>query len=235
MADTNNTETTLTRSNHDGSFCPWANSVWANKFKITSFKSDPWRWNKEWDKVLHTLPSRDVYLTMGRMYRKDSWSPTDISTHTQSLRSGVHDLQNHMMGLDELAKKGDFATAWLLIEEVERKRHLLKGVEETCEHVGFGQDSRALCPEITISSMLKQKGKAFVDFYGTFVKGKDDVGEDTLFLLSSEWWENAVEGIPQSELDKFAEPTFALLTLHRNSFICESVGYRAHREYISDK
>jgi hypothetical protein len=227
MADTNSTETTITR-NHDSSF-------WANQFRITSFKSDPWRWNKEWEKVLHTLPSRDVYITMGRTYKKDSLPPTEISTHTQDLRDGVRETQNKMIGLHELAQKVDFTTAWLLLEEAERKRHLLKGMEETCEHVGFGQDSRALCPEITISSMLKQRGRAFVDFYRTFKKGKDDVGEDTAFLLSSEWWEKAVEGVPQSVLDKFAEPTFALLTLHRNYFICELVDYRAHSKDISDK
>ena len=37
-------------------------SLFALKFNIPSIKSDSLRWNKEWDKVLHTLSaSEDVY------------------------------------------------------------------------------------------------------------------------------------------------------------------------------
>jgi hypothetical protein len=229
MTDTHSTDTTLVR-NHD-----WDDvSFWAGKYKITSLKSDPWRWNKDWEKVLRTLSSADVYSAMGRIYKKESWPAAEHSKHTQVLKDGVCDIQNRMIDVHELGQKGDFATAWVLLEENERKRHLLDGMKKAFEQVAYHQDSRALCPEITISSMLKQRGRAFLDFVDVYKKGKKDAGVDTPFCLPSEWWEKAVENAPQSLLETFAEPTFAFLTLHRNNFICEPI-YLVHIAEFSDR
>jgi hypothetical protein len=160
-------------------------SLWAYKFKIISFKSDPWRWNKEWEKVLHTLsPSKYVYPMMGQMYKRGRWDPAKLSKHSYDLRNKVCDMQKTVVtAWDDLEEKGHFVTAWVLLEEGERKRHLLKGIEGACEKAHWRQDSRALCPEITISSMLKQRGRVFIDFISAYRKGKREVGEDSLYSL----------------------------------------------------
>jgi hypothetical protein len=200
-------------------------SLWALKFNFTNIQSDPWRWNKEWDKVLRTLSfSKDVYPTMGPMYKKDSWPAAELSTHTQQLRGNVCRMQNVVVKLwGDLRERGHIVTAWVLLAESERQRHLLKGLEGACQHASWRQDARALCPEITMSSMLKRRGQAFIDFIDAYKKGKDDVSEDTPYYLPSEWWGNALEDLPQSLADTFVESTFVLFTLHRNEFICESI------------
>ena len=119
-------------------------SFWARKFNITSFKSDPWRWNKEWEKVLRTLSFKDVYAFMCRVYK--DVDPSRLSQMSQCLKDVVCDVQNILVKeWDEMAESRQFVTAWLLLEEKERKRHLMKGMEEACQHTSLHQDLRALC------------------------------------------------------------------------------------------
>ena len=103
-------------------------------------------------------------------------------------------------------------------------------MEEASQNVFFAQDCRALCPEITISSILKQRGRAFVDFISAYRKGKKDL--DASYSLPNEWWEKAAEDTPQSVSGRFEESTLTLLTLERDEFICESVHVHAHREHF---
>jgi hypothetical protein len=233
MANTEPTNTSLVTTNQkDNNHI----SIWATKFKIPSFESDPWRWNKKWDKVLRTLSSREVYPAMGHMYKKDAWDASELLKHSRKLKDKVCETQNVLVrAWNEMEKTKQFVTAWLLLEEGERKRHLLKGMEEACQHASLRQDSRALCPEITISSMLKQNGRAFVDFINAFrTEGKKDLRGGT-YSLPSEWWDKAVEDVPQSVSDKLAQSTFALLTLQRNEFICESIGLYTYGEYFDKR
>jgi hypothetical protein len=207
-------------------------SFWAGKFNITSFESDPWRWNKEWEKVLHTLSaSEDVSLMVNQIRKKSVGKPENISRMVQDLQELVCKDQKKFVELwvDEKLARDDFVAAWMLLEEAELKRHLLKGIEEACQF-GIGQDSRALCPEITISSMLRQGGRRFIDFTDSYTKGKQSVGEEAPYFLPSEWWEKAVGGLPQSREDSTCE----ILTLQRSIFICESVQIHAHHHGYSD-
>jgi hypothetical protein len=206
-------------------------SGWALKFNITSIKSDPWRWNKEWEKALHSdtlTSSRHVYSMMGRMYGSDSWEPEKFSQHFQALKDLLCRAQDRVMEDHKLAEKGDFVTAWLLLEEGERKRHLLKGLEEACRYSSLHQDARALCPEITISSLLKQRGRAFVDTIDAYVTGKKKANEGIPYIFPSEWWGKAVGDEPQSLSIESPVSKFALLTLHRNHFICEPLVVHAY-------
>jgi hypothetical protein len=63
-----------------------------------------------------------------------------------------------------LQEPSAFVTMWLLLDEAERKRYLFQGMKETCERVSLHYDTRALCPEITMTAMLKHSGKAFTNF-----------------------------------------------------------------------
>ena len=227
MTDTAETtpSATLTEQNHDGDDDDddddW--SIWAQKFKITSIKSDPWRWNKDWEKVLHSLSSRDVYPMMGGMYLKASWDPADLTQHAEGLEERVGRFQSTILVKvwDSMQESRHFVTAWPLLEEAERKRHLLNGMKEACQSAFLREDTRSLCPEITVSSMLIQRGQAFVHFIDAFTKGKKELGDATPYCFPSEWWDKTLDDVPQSVLEKFVEPTFTLLTLHRNYFICK--------------
>jgi hypothetical protein len=54
-----------------------------------------------------------------------------------------------------LEKKGNFVMAWLLLKESDRQAHLLNGLKQACEESSLLEDSRAMCPEVKISSLLK--------------------------------------------------------------------------------
>jgi hypothetical protein len=55
------------------------------------------------------------------------------------LRKAVMEFEGH------LQESGTIVTAWLSLDEPERKRHLFYGIKETCEHVTTHYDGRALC------------------------------------------------------------------------------------------
>jgi hypothetical protein len=124
------------------------------------------------------------------------------------------------------SKKRKFFTAWLLLEDAERKRHLLKGLEEASVLSSWFQDARAMCPEITLSFMLRQRGKAFADFIGNYRNGKKEAGEYNVYFLPNEWWQKAVD---LSEPSPEVEFSFRLVTIQRNEFISESIDTYADR------
>jgi hypothetical protein len=147
-------------NNDDNSF---SLSFWANKFKIPSFQHDPWCWNKEWENVLCMLSSKDVYPKMATFYNKDGWGSIELAEHSEGLKNLVCNIQNMLLWVwDKMDVDEHFITVWQLLEEEEWKQHLLKGLEHTCQHESWGQDSQALCPKITITSMLKQQGQVFI-------------------------------------------------------------------------
>ena len=117
----------------------------------------------------------------------------------------------------QLDESDAFVIAWLLLDEAERKRHLFQGMKETCLDVSSHYDGRALCPEITTTAMLKQNGKAFIDFSRDLVNASKETGPDNVYLLPSEWWSSAVSmPEPWPEDIKFV---FTQLSLQRNEFI----------------
>ena len=119
-----------------------------------------------------------------------------------------------------MEKEGHFMTVWMLLDDAERKRHLLNGLKEACDQASLRQDGRALCPEITTRAMLKQNGMPFVEFVRNLAKGiREGGGEGRVYTLPSEWWQSAVTmPEPWSDEVKFA---FKQLSLQRNEFIGE--------------
>jgi hypothetical protein len=200
-------------------------SFFARKYNIPTFESDSW--NKEWEQVLRTLSaSEDVYSSMG-----DIWHPDQIKAPAQQklkeFREFVCMTQDKMVEVwDKLGEKIRVDTLWLLLADEECKRHLLAGLRKACKDAIRGQDARALCPEVTVSFMLKQRGKAFIDFVKDCRNGKKDVGEDP-YLVPNAWWQNAVDmSAPLSEETEFQ---FTMLSLERNHFIGELIDAYADR------
>jgi hypothetical protein len=207
-------------------------SVWAHKFNITSMKANPIRWNREWEKALQTLSSSDVYRTMGEgLLEVGLLEPAKFSQVSQ----GVKDVLCYseegvtMIWDDMLQEKFEsFKMAWLLLDEKERIRHLLKGLEEGCQRALLGEDSRALCPEITISSMLKRNGGAFTDFTSDYCKRLKDASASRPYFFPSDWWDKALQDLPQSLSETLEPSALALLTLVRNEFIGEFINLPVH-------
>ena len=83
--------------------------------------------------------------------------------------------------------------------------------------------SRFTC-SMSITSMLKQNGKAFLEFVDVYVIGKKNMVDGNPYFLPSEWW-NMTESMSEEFIS-------ALLTGQRNEFICESISRRAYSEFF---
>ena len=233
MTDTENTDVTLTITGqtNDSDF---SNSVWAQKFELPSFKSNLLHWNKEWEKILTMLSfSKDVFPVMGSLYAMAWWDATDLHERFDGFKEQVTGLQDLTVKMwDDIEKNRHFSMVWLLLSEDEHKWHLTAGLEQVCQHVSIKQDSHVLCPEITVSSMLKQKGCPFNDFVGAYVNRKKAESEGTPYLLQNEWWDKGAENLPKSLLDKLTEFTLDFLAFHRNEFICKFVKHQAYVDML---
>jgi hypothetical protein len=123
-------------------------SIFASKFNVTPSKSNALRWNKDWEKVCNSLPSKDVYSTFalaikeqdGRALIETVEKVTEKLCDFQTL---VTDLWKSLQGL--------------LLDEAECKCHLLKGIQEACQVSPFCEDAPVLCPEITILCHVKAR------------------------------------------------------------------------------
>jgi hypothetical protein len=161
--------------------CKTRSSFFAHKFTITSFvETDPVQWNKEWDKALHPFSAKDVYVEFSWVWTSATLDSAQGTQYAEFLKAWLLRFQNTVAGLwaDLSEEHNNFITAWLLLEERDRQTHLLNGLLEACKDSLLGVDACAMCPDIKISSMLKGKGRAYVDFIGSFTKGKVEVGEN---------------------------------------------------------
>lgn len=170
-------------------------SMWAEEYNITPFRTDAAHWHKDWEKLLPTLSaSRDVFPTMRQFFRRpSSWTEEETFARLEAMSSEVAASQERLLGVwPRLIDDGEFVTAWYLLEEKHRRRHVSNGIEEICQYP-FGQDSRSLCPEVSFTFMLEQKGRVFVDFLNAFTLGKEKAGEGKPYFVPSTWWDEAAE------------------------------------------
>lgn len=169
-------------------------SIWAEAHNITPFRTDATRWHKDWDKLLPTLSaSWDVFPTMRQFFRRGGFTEEETSARLGRMSSELAASQERLLRVwPRIVDDGEFVTAWYLLEEKHRRRHVSNGIEEICQYP-LGQDSRSLCPEVSFSFMLKQKGRVFIDFLNTFTLGKERAGEGKPYFVPSAWWDEAAE------------------------------------------
>jgi len=204
MADATS-DTAIAPSSHP------ATSIFSHLFEITSIKTDPARWNKDWEKGLRSLSCQDVYVAFrDKLQRAEA--PDQLSRKMESLRKRVLEIQklaihlwNHLLP--------DFFTSWVLLEEKERRKHLMNGLQKTCEALLLGEDSRALCPEINVHSLLKDEGRGFVDFIRNLHKNLKEVDSNALYTVPSQWW------VPVTSESGMDSCVFQLLTTARTETI----------------
>jgi hypothetical protein len=156
------------------------------------------------------------------------WTGDEIEAHramfaeaSDGLYKSICRFQKVLVQFEKhLGESDAFVIAWLLLDEAERKRHLFKGMKETCLHVSSHYDGRALCREIT-TAMLKQDGKALTDFARNFVNATKEAGPNNMHLLPSEWWSSTVSmPEPWPEDIKFV---FTQLSLQEIWFVRKSI------------
>lgn len=200
--------------------------IWDDTFAITNFKSDPVRWNKDWEQALHELPSKDVYSKMCLLWKRSGWDPAVRLSLAQGLKDGLRKLQENVLGMwnemENFRRLEKFRVVWLLLEDDDRQRHLLNGLAGASQSSSWGQSARALCPEITITSMMEVKGRTFIEFASDYHKSIKDICPSFSYFLPSMWWEKALQDAPKplSDEDKLA---FELLTIQREEFVCEFI------------
>ncbi|KAG1907964.1 uncharacterized protein F5891DRAFT_938647 [Suillus fuscotomentosus] len=182
----------------------------SKKFNITDVKQDALKWDKEWEAAIASSTAADVLKEMSRFLDDSCFTPDAMEFFHQDLRS----VQNNVAKiLRNLFDEGHFDTIWLLLNVAEKKRHINEGLKGACEAPTFwGQDCRALCPEVTVSNLLTQGGKAFVDFLARVL----ELTESSLqpAFLPNPWWEQA-SNLAKSML------MFEVATINRNKFIGE--------------
>jgi hypothetical protein len=200
-------------------------SVFSHKYNIPSMTGDLVRWDKAWEKTLRTIsPSEDVFPRLGCMWKRESFEGRRnvLEYMVDALYKRACAFQGIVVKMDnDLIEKDYVVTAWMLLDEPERRRHLLNGIRDACKDLPFHSDARALSPEITTTAMLKQNGRAFMDFARNTAKAIRETGPDQVYFHPCGWWRSAVnEPEPWSENTKFA---FTQLTVQRNQFIGELV------------
>jgi hypothetical protein len=198
-------------------------SIFRNKYKIPSIKTDPSRWDKRWEKTLHTLSASEHVFPVFCFHWlgvKSLGFLDPFAGMSDVLHKTVRRFREVVIQFEErLEEPSALVTLWLLLDKADRKRHLFNGIRETCEHVSLHYDGQGLCPEITTTAMLKGNGKAFTDFALDFVKGTKETGIDggDVYLPPSEWWSSAVN-MPEPWPEDITF-VFMQLSLQRNEFI----------------
>ncbi|KAL6304837.1 hypothetical protein BKA93DRAFT_817295 [Sparassis latifolia] len=154
-------------------------SHWATNAHITDIKQNSTQWNKDREKCIAGIAkASEVFNVLGKLWLR---VPPNKRVRT------VHHMQELVLHrqvptaggeLKDMMQKGDFDTIWLLLEESERKRHLLAGIEGTC--------GRAFLGNIVA-------GQIFIDFLTAYDEGKHASDPQWPFLFPDEWWEHAVD------------------------------------------
>jgi hypothetical protein len=212
----NSTDSDATRTRNDF-------NLFSKIFEIADINSDLARWNKDWEKVLRSIPSKDVYRVFSEpMHEHGLGDSESLSGMIKEFKGRSRELQEGAIKMwANLEENNLFSVPWMLLEGKEQRKHLLNALRDACNNAAWGQDTRAMCPEITITSLLKCQGRAFIDFMNDYSKGFKDADTSAgLYALPSKWWEGAVDSfLPWTET---TEKTFVLLTIQRNDFISVS-------------
>ncbi|OAX42693.1 hypothetical protein K503DRAFT_733073 [Rhizopogon vinicolor AM-OR11-026] len=138
-------------------------------------------------------------------------TPDDIEAFHSDLRRTQEATARSLRSI--FFDQGHFDTIWLLLSTSEQGRHILEGLKKTCADVQtlWGPDSRAFCPEITVTNLLSQGGKGFVDFLTRTLEVLESPNKPA--FLPNPWWDEA------QHRSRGTEIIFEITTITRNKFI----------------
>ncbi|RDB25255.1 hypothetical protein Hypma_007371 [Hypsizygus marmoreus] len=187
----------------------------------TSTITDSERWNNDWDKALHGLAAKDLFnylrVPMAHMYSEDPTGPLQLKTF---LEEHLFTSQKEALKVWKDDKDAHFLTVWVLMDKKERRKYLMKGLEQACDLAMLGQDARATCPDITLSALMKEGGKGFWHLFKNHTKGMKASDPGKFLLPTSAWWAKVQDAQPFTEVDKLV---FELVALQRNEFITQFI------------
>ncbi|KAF9459185.1 hypothetical protein BDZ94DRAFT_1057108 [Collybia nuda] len=201
-------------------------SMWGDEFTFEAFKANPARWNKNWERASRIHTGSDVFHRMGSVCApKRPVKESPITMLTEQLVK----MQDLFVKVAEAVegKEGQGVTAWLLLGQVERTKHLNKGFENSYPVVAARQDARCFAPEITVSALLKRNGQGFLELLKACAKGRRDAGEGKPYFHRSVWWDEALDEVPRSFLETLDEHAYETMTIFRNDFITKFLLYTA--------
>jgi hypothetical protein len=115
---------------------------------------------------------------------------------------------------DEMDANERFATAWQLLEEKERKRHLLKGLERAVS-TGRGVRTHVCCvPKLQSPPCSNNEVRRSLIWLILVRLGRESSAGGDSYYLPSEWWAKAMEDAIPSLSVQITEFTCELLTFH---------------------
>jgi len=161
-------------------------SIWVNKdggFPVTAnVRLDRAKWVREWDKGVEKLSKSgtNVFLKMadekegGPFLHRILARPDHEYLRNMRFRANHnHRTISHQIrsSLGNPALARCLPREWFTIITPEERRDVLnKGIEDACWSSWLGQDSRVLCPEVTATLLLRQKGLALFNFFDRYTE-----------------------------------------------------------------
>ncbi|KAH7903472.1 hypothetical protein BJ138DRAFT_1020581 [Hygrophoropsis aurantiaca] len=198
-------------------------AIFARKFGITNVKEDQVQWNKDWERCLGSLKNSGAVFEEMKFLLQKCYEElgTEFLSGTQQILVKKQNTLQTLLAMSD-SDKENFNTMWLLLEESDRQKHLMRGLVLASERALFYDDARASCPEMTITGLLKESGNAFLKFLELFQEMKSSVSEDAPCFMPSEWWDHVVDNVPKplSDEDQFVH---VMLTIGRNELIAEFI------------
>ncbi|RDB20658.1 hypothetical protein Hypma_012229 [Hypsizygus marmoreus] len=166
-------------------------------------ETDSTRWNKEWEKALRSLaagPPKEIFDlfgdVLGRLFAQHTNPDVEPVHWLQTQKDDVRKFQKITTDMyNMLDEKGHFRTAWILLDEKERQRHIQNGLREACD---------------------LDKGRAFFAFIDDYRKNITNAAPE-IYIVQSAWWETVANSC--GPLTESAETIVSSITLSRNEFI----------------
>ncbi|KIJ60380.1 hypothetical protein HYDPIDRAFT_32345 [Hydnomerulius pinastri MD-312] len=230
----------MSRHPDDLNLPPIEPSFWAAKLGITDINKDRVKWNSDWEKALGAFGrAREVVNEtlkgLNDLYGRDNQSSASVAApapaHDQPAADATllepyvtiltETQENAARGIREILamEDGRIDTIWLLLSPSEQKKYLLEGIQLACTRVlTFGQDLRAFCPDITVSKLGAQNGKAFLDLINCYHELYESTEKGKVFFYPNAWFDQAAIDFETSPSPN-AQVLYKGVALMRNEFI----------------
>lgn len=177
------------------------------------------QWNAQWESYLERAQFPILFYqlayrwsSMGHSGARDS-QLMGIRTNFRSMCLMQRNLTERIL---HAIVRDHFESRWQEAEESVRERHLLEGLVRTCAHPQGAEQSRLLCPEVTLEKLQDSQGRAFLNLLKSYILDEYSAVPKKPLLLPSGRLNDPPEAM--SELDNIIREE---LIIDRNSFICK--------------
>lgn len=185
--------------------------------RITDMAEDRMRWDLDWEKVFKILkdPMKVYRLLLQGRPMLGEMDKEAIDTYCAALREA----QKTAFVCARCFRAPEFKLdkLWQLWDDDKRLQHMFAGLEFACESSPLSQDARVLCPEVSISHLLRDRGEAFVDLVRKFITSAGQTPPYALpFPFPDPWWQQLAREFPKPQPE-----AYIAMTLIRQEFIGE--------------